>query len=135
MQSLLFNLLGLTIFSLVFLQVKHLLIDWIWQPEYEWKNKGTFLHFGGIRHAGKNAIGTGLVLGFFWGWISVPLAVLDFVIHYLIDLCKMKTNRHFALCPTKHPQFWWLTGLDQFLHQITYLGLVFLAGYFYIYAK
>lgn len=113
---------------LALLQTKHLLVDWVWQPPYEHQNKGTYGHWGGIRHALKNAIGTGLCLALlvdsafaFW------LAFLDFVIHYHIDWCKVNLNRGFQLCPTRHPQFWWLTGLDQYLHQVTYLGLVWYA--------
>jgi len=45
---------------LLLLQIKHLIVDWCWQPAYEWQNKGTYGHWGGIRHALKNAIGTGL---------------------------------------------------------------------------
>lgn len=39
------------------LQCKHLIVDWCWQPAYEYKNKGTYLHPGGLRHAFKNALG------------------------------------------------------------------------------
>lgn len=110
------------------LQWKHQIVDWMWQPEYEYKNKGTFGHFGGIRHAGKNAIGTGLCIGLFYGGpIGLLVTVLDFMIHYTIDLCKTKINNHYALDPTKHKEYFWLLGLDQTLHQLTYIFLVFVA--------
>jgi hypothetical protein len=117
--------------ALLLIQVKHLLIDWIWQPPYEHQNKGTYGHFGGIRHAGKNALGTGyaLFLGFLpvttlSGWFLLTLVILDFLVHYHVDWVKMNLNRRHALCPLTHAQFWWLTGLDQFLHQVTYVALV-----------
>jgi hypothetical protein len=110
---------------LALLQIKHQIIDWMWQPPYEFMNKGTYGHFGGIRHAGKNAIGTGFVF-----WIvgvdpvtALLLALADFIIHYHIDFSKMNLNRIWKLTPEK-PYFWWLTGFDQTLHQLTYLGLV-----------
>lgn len=114
------------------LQTKHLIVDWIWQPPYEWQNKGTYLHFGGIRHALKNAIGT--VLCFFllsegyWATLGY-IFLLDFIIHYHIDWAKMNLNKKMGWGPTTHAQFWWLTGIDQYLHQITYIGLI--ALYFF----
>lgn len=119
-----------TIILLSLLQIKHLLIDWCWQPEYEWKNKGTYGHFGGIRHAGKNAIGTMVCFIPFALWQCLPIIfIIDFLIHYNIDWMKMNINRIMKWGPLTHPQFWWLTGLDQFLHQICYL---FLVWYVYI---
>ncbi|RYD64402.1 MAG: DUF3307 domain-containing protein [Verrucomicrobiaceae bacterium] len=118
------------LFTLALLQHKHLLIDWVWQPKFEWSNKHCYGHPGGICHAGKNALGTGLCL--FVGMPGVTMAFalwltfLDFVIHYHIDWSKMNLNQYWNLDATK-PQFWWLTGLDQHLHQMTYLGLVWYA--------
>lgn len=117
--------------TLILLQIKHLIVDWVWQPPYEWMNKGTYGHLGGIRHAAKNAIGTGLCvyLGF-QGYASPLLcawiAALDFTIHYHIDWVKMNVN---DLCELKPDcaTFWWTLGADQFAHQITYLALVLYA--------
>jgi hypothetical protein len=110
---------------LMLLQLKHLLIDWCWQPAYEWQNKGTYGHFGGVRHAAKNATGTALCFlpftSFFW---VLVVFILDFTIHYHIDSAKMNINRIKGWGPLTHPEFWWLTGADQFLHQMTYLLLV-----------
>lgn len=112
---------------LVLLQTKHLLVDWCWQPAYEWQNKGTYGHWGGIRHALKNAIGTGLCFAFF---VSVPVVlyviVIDFILHYHIDWVKMNINRIKKWGPLTHDNFWRLVGLDQFLHQGTYLFLLYL---------
>lgn len=109
----------------ILLQIKHLLIDWCWQPEYEWRNKGTYGHLGGLRHAGKNAAGTAAC---FLPFVPVPLAVFillaDFLLHYHIDWAKMNINRAMAWAANTHPQFWWLTGLDQALHQLCYVAWV-----------
>lgn len=113
------------ILLMLMLQVKHLVVDWCWQPAYEWKNKGTYGHLGGIRHALKNAIGTGLC---FWIFVPLPLAlivmVLDGVIHYHVDYCKMNINARKGWGPTTHNEFWWLTGADQFAHQVCYIFLI-----------
>ena len=116
---------------LLLLQIKHLLVDWCWQPPYEWQNKGTYGHFGGIRHAGKNAIGTALCFLPFVGISTVlTVMVVDFLVHYHVDWAKMTINRAKGWGPTTHEHFWMLTGLDQFLHQMTYILLVWysLAG-------
>jgi len=53
--------------------------------------------------------------------------ILDFVAHYHVDWAKMNINRAMGWGATTHNEFWWLTGLDQWLHQMTYLCLVALA--------
>ena len=113
---------------LCLLQIKHLLIDWCWQPEYEWKNKGTYGHFGGVSHALKNAIGTAACFVPFSSMaIVIAVLVADFMAHYHIDFFKMNINRIKSWGPLTHNEFWMLTGLDQFCHQLTYLILVLLA--------
>lgn len=113
---------------LALLQLKHLIVDWIWQPPYEHLNKGKYGHFGGIRHAGKNAIGTALCFLPFFG-IAVAILVLlwDFIIHYHIDWIKVNYSKIRELHPMKHAEFWYVTGTDQFCHQITYILLILLA--------
>jgi hypothetical protein len=111
------------VLCLLLLQIKHLIVDWCWQPAYEWQNKGTYGHWGGVRHALKNAVGTALCFVPFVGLAPVVLWVLaaDFVAHYHIDLGKVRLNRHMGWGPTTHEEFWWLTGADQAAHQICYL--------------
>ena len=114
-----------TLWILVALQVKHLLIDWCWQPAYEWKNKGTYGHFGGVRHALKNGAGTAVCLAIGASPLEATLlGGLDALAHYHIDWSKMNLNRRARWGPTTSEYFWWLTGFDQFLHQATYLALV-----------
>jgi hypothetical protein len=111
---------------LFLLQTKHLIVDWLWQPEFEWKNKGTYGHWGGIRHALKNAIGTTLC---FFLFVSIPLCLLvfaiDFLSHYHMDWIKMNINRIKGYTAAT-PQFFEWIGKDQWVHQVTYLGLVLL---------
>lgn len=127
-MTFIFAFLLLTLFAL---QVKHLVIDFFWQPPFEWKNKGTYLHLGGVIHAAKHALGTMAVLSLFFGMFGLVsfmaiylLALFDLVVHYHIDWAKMNFNARFGLT-AQDEKFWWLLGLDQFLHQITYLVIVF----------
>ena len=112
---------------LVALQVKHFVVDFPLQTRYQWSNKGTWGHPGGILHAGLHAIGTGGVIWFFTRDLPTAaiLAAVDMVVHYHIDWAKMRLNHAMGWAPTTHPQFWVLLGLDQFLHQLTYAGFLF----------
>ena len=108
---------------LVLLQVKHLVIDWILQPPYMWKNKGTYGHAGGVTHAAFNALGTGACFLLLTNQIAI-IVVVDFLVHYHIDWAKMNINSKLKWGPTTHEEFWWLLGLDQYLHALTYIGMV-----------
>jgi hypothetical protein len=119
-------MLAITLTAFVLLQMKHVLVDWFWQPAYECQNKGTYGHWGGIRHAGKNALGTGFCIGLAFGTeplFALWIGLIDFVVHYHIDFAKMNLNRLLGY-DTGNVQFWRLIGFDQFLHQMTYIGLV-----------
>ena len=110
---------------LALLQTKHLIMDWLWQPEYEWRNKGTLGHWGGIRHSIKHALGTGACFAVVTTvWPVMVAMVIEFVVHYAVDWCKMNINRVQGWGPLTHAQFWWLTGADQYAHQITYVLLI-----------
>lgn len=67
--------------TMLLLQIKHLIVDWCWQPAYEFQNKGTYGHWGGVRHALKNAVGTAACFVPVVGFAPIVLAVLvaDFV--------------------------------------------------------
>lgn len=112
------------IFLMMMLQMKHLLVDFLWQPAFEWQNKGTYGHWGGIRHSLKNAIGTSFCFMVMVGFVpALIVLVVDFVVHYHVDWAKMSLNKYMGWTATTHNEFWYLTGLDQFLHQMTYLVL------------
>jgi len=113
---------------MLMLQVKHLVVDWCWQPPYEWQNKGFYGHWGGVRHALKNAVGTALC---FVPFVGLPMVltvlVIDFLVHYHVDFAKMNINRRMGWGPNTHAEFWMLTGADQAAHQLTYVALIALA--------
>lgn len=102
--------------------IKHFVCDFPLQQAYQYKNKGTYGHPGGILHAAIHGAGTlAVCLGFglpFW------LALADAVIHYHIDWAKMRLNARWGLKPENSEYFWWLLGLDQFFHYLTYAWMV-----------
>lgn len=107
-------------------QIKHFIWDFYYQPPYMWQNKGTFGHPGGIIHSGLHALTTFYLL--FTFPVGLELAVLlaagEFVAHYLIDYAKMNINRIKGWTATTHNEFWQLTGLDQLIHQLTYVAIL-----------
>jgi hypothetical protein len=113
-------------YLLIALQLKHFIIDFPLQTRYQWSNKGTYGHPGGILHAALHGLGTGAILLYFTGngSLAVLLAALDTIVHYHIDWAKMRINARMGWTPA-NPNFWVLLGLDQFLHQLTYILIVF----------
>ncbi len=117
-----------TLLLLTLLFTKHYIVDFPLQTKFQWSNKGTYGHPGGTLHALLHCIGTVLVLIFFVPpHTAILLGFADGVIHYHIDWAKMNLNAKMQWAPNTHEQFWWLLGLDQFLHALTYIGLVFIA--------
>jgi hypothetical protein len=112
---------------LLMLFTKHFIVDFPFQVAYQYKNKGTYGHPGGLLHAFLHAVGTYAVL--FWTpylYLALILAIADGVIHYHIDWAKMNLNAKLGWGPTTHEQFWWLLGFDQYLHALTYLSIIFI---------
>ncbi len=110
-------------FALLF--IKHWYIDFVNQSMDEVNHKGVYLHWLGVKHSLKQGLATAAVF-FLMGLNlaeSVFLGALDFVIHYHTDWVKMNYgNRDITT-----PQFWNHLGLDQLVHYMTYLGLVYTA--------
>jgi hypothetical protein len=113
-----------TLFLVNLLFTKHFIVDFPLQNRFQWSNKGTYGHLGGILHAWLHGFGTYLCFVWFAPESAVYLAFVDMVIHYHIDWAKMNLNAKMGWGPNTHEQFWWLLGLDQLLHAFTYIGLV-----------
>jgi hypothetical protein len=110
---------------LLLLTIKHFVVDFLLQNKFQWSNKGTYGHFGGVLHAALHGIGTYLCfLPFLSNGEAYISGLIDGFIHYHIDWTKMNINKRMGWTPTTHEQFWWLLGLDQLLHSLTYLAIV-----------
>jgi len=114
-----------TMLILFFLfSIKHFVIDFLLQFRYQWSNKGTYGHPGGLLHAGLHGIGTALCLLMF-DWPAILFfAGMDAVFHYHIDWAKMNINARMGWTPTTSEYFWWLLGADQLLHILTYIAII-----------
>lgn len=113
------------ILLLAFFGIKHFVVDFPLQGPYQWMNKGTYGHPGGLLHAALHGIGTVASLWLFADlpWIFLMM-LFDVVVHYHIDWAKMKLNARYGWKANEHPQFWWLLGFDQLLHWLTYCIII-----------
>jgi hypothetical protein len=130
-------------FGIFFL--KHFIVDfplqrWPWM----FQNKGTWGHPGGIVHAGLHGIATAIILCFFisfgiygaalqplvdvsMAWlIAVLSGALDGFIHYVVDWSKMNLNKYMGWGPLNSEWFWHSLGMDQLLHYMTYLLVLYI---------
>lgn len=117
-----------SIYLLALLFVNHYLVDFIFQTEYQWKNKNKFLHPGGLIHSGLHGLtmyGILIMFGVDW-YLALKCSYYNFIIHYAIDYFKMEITIHFDLDANRHKEFWWVLGLDQLLHYLTYLLIAYI---------
>jgi Protein of unknown function (DUF3307) len=112
-----------TLLILFLLFTKHFVIDFPLQKPYQWMNKGTYGHPGGLLHSGLHGLGTWLSLVWFTPY-AIALALFDFVVHYHVDWAKMNLNAKMGWGANTHEEFWWLLGLDQYIHSLTYIAIV-----------
>lgn len=110
-------------FALLF--IKHWYIDFVNQDMEEVNHKGIYLHWVGMKHSLKQGAATAAVFILLGLSIteSIILGGVDFLVHYHTDWAKMNYgNRDITT-----PQFWNHLGLDQLVHYMTYLMVVWLA--------
>ena len=115
---------NLVIEILALLFLKHFIIDFPLQTPYQYLNKGTYGHPGGILHSALHGFGTWLCL-FWYTPAAVTMAFVDFIVHYNVDWAKMNINKKLNLGPLSSEKFWWLLGFDQLLHSLTYLAIIY----------
>lgn len=122
---------------LILLLIKHFIIDAPLQTPYQYLNKGTYGHLGGILHASLHGIGTFLCFVAYEPQMEmcILIAAIDATIHYHIDWAKMNisSNRYSkmshdpdgkpCLCIYDNKFFIWLVA-DQCLHFATYVLLI-----------
>ena len=111
---------------LLLLLFKHILADYFLQKP--WNDKGIYGSKGGVEHDIIHAIGTVIVMNFFVNpaW-AVIVAFLDGIIHYHIDWAKTNIKSNYNL-KKDQTLYWGLHGVDQYLHILTYILIVYIVG-------
>ena len=121
---------NLILTAMAFLLVKHALADFLLQTEYQRSTKGTYGAPGGIIHSALHIALTAPVLLMFQG-LSLPRALTilagEFIIHYHLDWLKEQTVRRQSWTSRDTP-FWWALGIDQLMHGLTYVGILYVAA-------
>ncbi len=111
-------------------QVKHFLGDFVLQNEFILKNRRVWGHPGGMLHVLIHAVLTLPIL--IVAGVAVPLlfaiVLVEALFHYHVDWLKDLWVHRMGWSPSDK-QFWWLTGADQAVHQLSYLAIAaLLAG-------
>ncbi|MCJ2135638.1 DUF3307 domain-containing protein [Methylobacterium sp. J-026] len=103
--------------------VKQLAADFLLQTTWmaQGKDRASAWAVPLCAHTGLHGLGTLLIAlpvkpALWW------LALVDFAVHTAIDRGKSLIGRRTRL-PATDARFWWLIGIDQFLHQATHIGL------------
>lgn len=110
---------------LLLLQFKHLLADYFFQTQTMLRNQAQYVHIGRVQHALLHAVLSAVALAL----ISAPFAFLlilslvEGVVHYHIDWAKGWHGAQTGYS-TNDAGYWRAFGLDQFLHQVTYIAMI-----------
>jgi hypothetical protein len=116
------------LFVLVGLQAKHFVADYLLQSRWMIAGKASFAKPGGYAHVAVHVLGSLLVL-MFAGVSAVMIAgliVAEAVAHYTIDYVKARWSVARPSDPARK-SYWAAHGADQFMHQLTYALMLFLA--------
>lgn len=89
------------------------------------EGRGRYLHFGQFQHAGLHAVGTLIVLVLMGVQLKLALFIcaIEWVVHFHIDWAKARWSEYTGNSPDQ-AGFWRAFGVDQALHQWTYLVIV-----------
>jgi hypothetical protein len=117
------------------LMAKHMVADFYLQTPYQYLNKGSYAHPGGIIHSAIHVALTPLVylvLAPASLLLAIGIALGEFIVHYHIDWLKEQVN-HRNGWTVRDRGFWYALGTDQLVHGLTYLlivgALIAAAGY------
>ncbi len=110
----------------VVLSVKHTIGDYFLQTSYQYLNKGKYGHPGGLLHSTLQALLTlpvFLVLPPSSAGLGIAIICGEFVVHYHLDWAKEQLVKRYELTQTDQ-RFWYLFGLDQLGHMLTYVAII-----------
>jgi len=108
------------------LMVKHAIADFYLQSSYQYLNKGTYGHPGGMLHSAIHVALTPLVY-----LVIAPASLLlalgiagaEFLLHYHVDWLKEQVTRRNGWT-AQDRGFWFALGTDQLVHGLSYLVIV-----------
>lgn len=122
--------ISMVLWALLAFQVKHFLCDFALQTQRQILKKGVYGHPSGLSHAALHGLASLPALfiltsnGAAIGW----MVALEFVVHYHGDWAKAQIDTRFRLTTT-HNTYWIVFGIDQMVHQLTYVAMIFILFY------
>ena len=110
--------------SVAYLLIKHAVADFFLQTPFQYLNKGTYGHPGGLLHCAIHLVLTipvFLIAAPSGLQLVVVILIGEFVLHYHVDWCKELAVKHYDWTPEKSA-FWRAMGIDQLAHGLTYVA-------------
>ena len=106
-------------------QVKHVLGDYVFQNAYILEHRRIWGHPGGVLHVAIHAALTLplLLMAGVHGVLFFAILLGEALFHYHVDWVKDGWINRTGLT-SSDKLYWWLTGTDQMLHQLSYLVIV-----------
>ena len=110
---------------LCLLQAKHMFADFFLQTKIMLDGRENYFHLGRFLHAGVHAAGSALAFVLVGSALAfvVPIVLIEWAVHFHIDWWKGRHTTLQKLTP-EDAGFWRATGVDQALHQFTYVGMI-----------
>ena len=108
------------------LQIKHCYADFVLQTYMQTVKKGVWLNPVGISHSIEHGLCTLVALLVFCLVLPITVSTMivvvlvEIIAHYMIDFSKVK----YGCKDNTKPLFWTQFGLDQLLHQFTYITII-----------
>lgn len=114
----------LPLIALAVLATKHVVFDYFLQSSSQVKNKRIYGHPSGLLHAAGHAAGTCLAFVVITPSIAIGISIVvaEFCLHYHIDWLKEEIV-HRKKFGQEQKAYWSTFGIDQWLHQMTYVGI------------
>lgn len=106
------------------LLIKHYIFDFVLQTDEHIKFKGVYGDRRGVDHSLQHSWGTVAILTVYnpsFFHLSFLIGMLEGILHYHIDYVKMKYFQY----TMSDKRFWVALGLDQLLHTLTYVLIIF----------
>jgi hypothetical protein len=111
--------------ALLAFEIKHFLGDFVLQTAWQVRTKGTYGHIGGIVHSGIHIVASipALIVLGVAAKAAAAILIVEFLVHYHMDWTKATIDRVYQW-GAQSQRYWILFGVDQLVHQLTYLGIV-----------
>ena len=119
------NTVLLVLILLFLFQIKHMLADYFLQTERMLVGRDQYFHLGRVQHALVHALGSAIVFALVLTPPAFLLIVvmLEAVVHFHIDWGKARYSDKAGYTPAD-AGFWRAAGVDQALHQLTYVAML-----------